>query len=122
MFVKGRKKDKCLKDFSQYIVTLEKVDGKEIWGRLRVENTGMELMYEAVCKDADGHLEGSYILYKNEYGNIATLLRYHSKLSDAGKKRRQKQLDRTYHPGFFRRLKRKIANLFRTVRDLRFFF
>ena len=117
MFIKGRKKDKCLKDFSRYIVTVEKVDGKEIWGRLRVENTGMELMYETVHKDEDGHLEGSYIIYKNEYGNIAALLRYHSKLSEAGKKRRQKQLDRTYHPGFFSRLKRKIANLFRTVRD-----
>ena len=117
VFVKGRKKDKCLKDFSRYMITLEQVDGKEIWGRLRVENTGMELMYEAIHNDEDGHLEGSYIVYKNEYGNIAALLRYHSKLSEAGKKRRQKQLNRTYHPGFFRQLKRRIANLFRTVRD-----
>jgi hypothetical protein len=117
MIVKGRKKDKCLKDFSQYLITLEKVDGKEIWGRLRVENTGMELVYEAVHKDTDGHLETSYIVYKQEYGNIAGLLRYHNKLSEAGKKRRQRQLDRTYHPGFFRRSKRKIANIFRTIRD-----
>jgi len=117
MFVKGRKKDKCLKDFSQYIITLEKTDGKEIWGKLRVENTGLELVYEAAHKDDDGHIESSYIVYKQEYGNIAGLLRYHNKLSQAGKKRRQKQLDRTYHPGFLRRLKRKIANIFRTVRD-----
>ena len=49
-------------------LTIETTDGKTIWGKLRVENTGLELLYDAEHKDQDGHVETSYILYKQEYG------------------------------------------------------
>jgi hypothetical protein len=38
-------------------------------------------------------------------------------LSDQNKQAREKELKRTYHPGFWRRLKRRILNIFRTIRD-----
>ena len=44
-FIKGRVRDKCLKEFSGYPVTVE-CSGKCIWGVLRVENTGLEILYE----------------------------------------------------------------------------
>ena len=56
-FVRGRKRDKCLRDFAGYMVTLEDVSGKTIWGRLRVENTGLELVYSTRHEDKDGHIE-----------------------------------------------------------------
>jgi len=116
-FIRRCKRDKCLKDFAGNMVTLEKTDKKTVWGKLNVENTGLELVYPQKYADEDGHDETSYILYKHEYSNMAALLRYHDQLSEANKKKRQKKLERTYHPGLIRRLKRKIVNVFKTVRD-----
>lgn len=116
-FIRRRKRDKCLKDFSDNMVTLEETAGKIIWGKLRVENTGLELVYPAKQKDEDGHDEASYILYKYEYPNIQALIRFHEQLSENNKKERDKELENTYHPGLLRRLKRKIQNIFKTIRD-----
>ena len=116
-FVRGRKRDKCLKDFANYIVTLEDTSGKAIWGKLRVENTGMELVYANKHDDSDGHVESSFILYKYEYAKMQALIRFHDELTEKGVKRRNNELKRTYHPGLFRRLKRKALNIFKTIRD-----
>jgi len=116
-FIRKRSRDKCLKDFAQNMVTLENTAGKTIWGKLRVENTGLEFIYPQKHKDEDGHDEASYILYKYEYPNIAAVIRFHDELSESNKKKREKQLEKTYHPTILRRLKRKIKNVFKTVRD-----
>jgi hypothetical protein len=117
MIFKRLHRDKCLKDFNTHMVTLEDMKGKPIWGVLRVENTGLELVYRDKRDDAKGHIESSYILYKFEYPNIQAIIRFHDYLSDDDKIIRQKDLDRTHHPKFFRRSKRKILNAFKTVRD-----
>ncbi len=116
-FIRRRSRDKCLKDFAQNMVTLEEMSGKTIWGKLRVENTGLEFAYPTRHEDEQGHDETSYILYKHEYPNIAALICFHDELSELGKKERENELKRTYHPTLLRRLKRKIGNLFKTVRD-----
>jgi len=116
-FVRKRSRDKCLRDFEQNMVTLEQKSGKTIWGKLRVENTGLEFVYPEKHKDEEGHDETSYILYKYEYPDIAAVIRFHDDLSEENKRAREKELKRTYHPGLWRRLKRRILNVFRTVRD-----
>lgn len=116
-FVRKRSRDKCLRDFERNMVTLEDTSGKTIWGRLRVENTGLEFVYPKKQQDADGHEEASYILYKYEYPIIGAVIRFHDDLSERNKTEREKELERTYHPGPWRRLKRRILNVFRTVRD-----
>lgn len=116
-FIRRVSRDKCLKDFQDDMATLEKTDGKIIWGKLRIENTGLELIYPDPHADEDGHQEHSYILYKHEYPNISAVIRYHDELTEANKKLRQQELKKTYHPRFFRRLKRKIHNVFKTLRD-----
>jgi hypothetical protein len=116
-FIKGRSRDKCLKEFSQDMITLEQTTGKIIWGRLRTENTGFELVYSSKHRDKKGHDETSYILYKNEYSNIRTLIRFHDELDEHGKRKREKELKRTYHPTALRRLRRRIQNFFKTVKD-----
>lgn len=115
--IKGRSKDKCLIDFLHYMVTIEQTTGKITEGKLRVENTGLELIYSAKHKDRDEYEEASSILYKYEYPNIQALIRYYDRLSEGNKKQRQKELKRTYHPKLLRRIKRKILNVFKTVRD-----
>jgi hypothetical protein len=116
-FIRKRSRDKCLRDFEQNMVTLEDTAGKTIWGKLRVENTGLEFVYPQKQKDDDGHEEASYILYKYEYPRIGAVIRFHDELSEPNKKAREKELKRTYHPGMWRVEKRKILNVFRTVRD-----
>ncbi|MBE0534279.1 MAG: hypothetical protein IH624_01320 [Phycisphaerae bacterium] len=116
-FVRGRRRDKCLKDFAGYLITMEEPSGKRVWGRLRVEATGLELVYAAKHADADGHVEGSFILYKNEFVNVQALLRFHDDLTDGQRRRREMDLKRTYHPGALQRLKRRTMNVFRTIRD-----
>ncbi|OYD17474.1 hypothetical protein CH333_00865 [candidate division WOR-3 bacterium JGI_Cruoil_03_44_89] len=116
-FIRGRTRDKCLRDFSNDPVTLEETSGKIIWGELSVVNTGLELIYTTRHKDKSGHDETSYILYKHEYSNIQALIRYHDELNEQKKKEREKELKRTYHPTALRRLERRIQNFFKTVRD-----
>ena len=116
-FVRKRSRDKCLRDFEQNMVTLEDTAGKTIWGKLRVENTGLEFVYPDKQEDEQGHDEASYILYKYEYPKIGTVIRFHDELSERNKKGREKELKRTYHPGLWRRLKRRMLNVLRTVRD-----
>ncbi len=116
-FVRRRTRDKCLKDFGGDLVSLEETDGKEVYGELRVENTGLEFVYHEAHEDEDGHHETSYVLYKFEYPKIQALIRYHEKLSESGRKEREKELKRTYHPTLLRRLKRRVQNVFKTVRD-----
>ena len=99
------------------MITLENTSGKMIWGKLTVENTGLELTYDKPHKDEQGHIETSYILYKQEYSNIHAVIRYHEYLSEQARKERQTELEQTYHPGLCRRLKRKTLNIFKTIRD-----
>ena len=116
-FIRRKSRDKCLRDFEHNMVTLEETSGRIVWGKLRVENTGLEFVYPQKHKDEDGHDEASYILYKYEYPNIGAVVRFHDELSESNKKNREQELKRTYHPGAVRRLKRKIRNVFKTVRD-----
>jgi len=116
-FMKGRIKDRCLKSFAGDLITLDLVTRRKVWGRLIVENTGLELVYPSLHNDKDGHQETSFILYKYEYPNIQALVRFHDELDEKCKKDREKELQRTYHPAFTRRMMRKLANIFKTVRD-----
>ena len=116
-FIRRKNRDKCLNDFLNDLVTLEETTGKIIWGKLRVENTGLELIYPTNHKHKNGHDETSYILYKYEYPNIQALLRYHDELTEDAKGERAKELERTYHPKSLRKLKRKILNVFKTIKD-----
>lgn len=117
VFVRKRSRDKCLRDFEKNMVTLEDVSGKTVWGNLRVENTGLEFIYSEKYKDKDGHDETSYILYKYEFPNIQAVVRFHDDLSEKNRKARDRELVRTYHPKWPRRFKRRLLNVFRTVRD-----
>ncbi|MFC2091692.1 hypothetical protein ACFLTD_02885 [Elusimicrobiota bacterium] len=116
-FIRGRTRDKCLNSFSGFLINLEQTSGKNIWGKLSVENGGVELVYKTPHIDTDGHHEMSYILYKNEYSLIQTFIRYHDEMDEKQKFEREKELKRTYHPSLLRRSVRKTQNFFKTVKD-----
>ncbi|MGB2630920.1 MAG: hypothetical protein WBD24_06330 [Candidatus Omnitrophota bacterium] len=117
-FIRGRSKDRCLKYFSGSSVTLERKDGKTVWGRLKVENSGLDLVYDSAYLDKeDDQIETSYILYKSEFGDIQTIIRFVDSLDPGLLKRRTRDLERTCKPGWHLSLNRRIRNVFGTIRD-----
>ena len=64
--LRARRRDICLKSFSGYLVYLRMKDGKQVWGQLRSEATGIELSYRQDHFDNDGHIESSYVVFKSE--------------------------------------------------------
>ncbi len=114
-FVKGRSKDRCLKSFAGHPITIRKKDGSFISGNLRVETSGMELVYDSVEEGLN--VKASSILYKNEYETIYSLIRYVDELDAKGLKIRERDLNRTSHTNFSARFIRNIRNFFGTIRD-----
>ncbi len=109
--------DKCLRHFDDFHVTLELADGDLLWGTLNMYNTGMELLYREPRLDSSGHFESSFILYTSEYENIQSICRYHGDLTEKGRRKREKDIRKTYQPSVFSRTVRWLRNLVNTFSD-----
>jgi hypothetical protein len=110
-YMRSRQLDDCLKSFEGYHVTLEQVDGKLIWGQMDLESTGLELHYRDTVQDAN-HVISSYVLYGAEYAEIQAIYRYADQLDEEGSKRRQRDLERSFHPGLLTRMIRAVQHFF----------
>jgi len=116
-FLNSRQKDRCLIDFEKFQVTIEETDGDLAWGTLNVYFTGIEVQYPSPQRDNDGHIECSYIIYKEQYSSIQGIYRYHDALSEKNQKAREISIRKTYHPHPFRRLRRHLRNILNTFKD-----
>lgn len=117
VFLAGRKRDRCLKDFSNDECRLSLASGKTVYGILHTYGSGIELEYTRIHPDRQGHEESSFMLYSAESAQILTLKRFHHDLSEANRRERTREITRTYHPGFFRRARRKFRNFVNTFQD-----
>lgn len=115
-FLKARRKDPCLRSFEGFHVTLERADNKLVWGVLELESTGFELRYRDDVQD-EKHLESSYILYGKEFGEIQALFRFADELTPENRRRREKEIRRSFHPGLWERSKRSFRRLIGTTSD-----
>lgn len=115
-YLRSRARDRCLKAWEGFHVTLEYASGKLVWGVMRLEPTGMELGYLDSIQD-ERHIESSYLVYANEYAEIQAIYRYADKLSEWGKKRRERDVERSFHPGPLRRFGRALRNFLSTATD-----
>jgi hypothetical protein len=115
-FLKGREKDRVLNAFSGYHITLEKLDGRLVWGEMVLHPTGLELIYRNDVQD-EQHVETSYILYKDEFQQIQAVYRYCDEMESEQWQRRAEDLKRTFHPGFWQRLRRRSRNVVNLVSD-----
>ena len=115
-YLRSSRRDICLKSFEHFHVTLERANGKIIWGVLDLESTGLELRYRDFVQDAN-HVESSYVLYANEYHDLQAIYRYVDDLSDEDVQRRAKDLNRSFHPGIFVRLVRSVQHFFSFASD-----
>src|SRR5260370_19755239 len=59
-------RDKCLKFFNGYHVTLERIRGHASWGRLKVFSSGVELVYDHPYVDPNGRRKTSSLLYQQD--------------------------------------------------------
>jgi hypothetical protein len=113
-YLRSTIRDRCLKCFVGFGVTLELANGKIVWGRMRLEPTGMELLYADAIQD-ERHIEASYVLYESEYGNIQAIYRYADALSLEERARRDRSVHRAFHPSPYRRLGRGLRNFLSTA-------
>lgn len=97
-YLRSSRRDACLKAFDNYHVTLERTNGKVIWGELQLEPTGFELIYRDSVQDSN-HVESSYVLYGNEFSDIQALYRYVDELMPEERAQRQRDLEKYFHPG-----------------------
>ena len=111
------KKDKCLKDFRNDIVTIELLNGQSYKGELKIKSSGLKLNYPELIKDNDNLKFLSFLLYKNEYPDIQAILRYHKDLNEESKKIREKDFQKTFHPSRWRRYKRSFLNYLKIIKD-----
>jgi tetratricopeptide (TPR) repeat protein len=109
-----RRKDPCLCSFEGYHVTLEQTDDKVVWGVLTLESTGLELLYKKDVQD-EAHLESSYILYGSEYDKIQAIYRYADQMDAVTSVKRARDIDRSFHPGPWERIKRTFRNFISTA-------
>src|SRR4051794_29213043 len=111
-------RDKCLKFFNHYHVTLERLRGQTSWGKLRVFSSGVEIVYDHPYVDHRGRRKTSYLMYQQELDQqLLSVLRYHDELEPAHQTLRLKQVHRTFNPGPLRRFGRSIRNFVNTLRD-----
>ena len=115
-YLSGRRRDSCLRDFDGYHVTVEKKGGRIIWGNLHLFASGVEFEYKTNVQD-QAHVETSYLLYKEEYKDVQAFYRYADELTAANQLEREKNLRRSFHPGFGRVLSRKLRNFVNTAGD-----
>ncbi|HEV2295029.1 MAG TPA: hypothetical protein VGR35_14335 [Tepidisphaeraceae bacterium] len=111
-------RDKCLKFFHRYHVTLERYRGQTIWGKLKVFSSGLEVIYDNPFIDAHGRKKTSFMMYQQEMENqLLSLFRYHDELSPEQQRERSEQIQRTFNPGPLRRFMRGVRNFVNTLRD-----
>jgi tetratricopeptide (TPR) repeat protein len=113
-YLRSTVKERCLKSFTGFNVTLERADGKIVWGKLRLEPSGIELLYPDAIQD-EKHLESSYVLYASEYHEIQAIYRYADALSLDERARRDRNVYRAFHPSPFRRMGRGLRNFLSTA-------
>lgn len=90
------KKDKCLKDFRDDMVTLELLNGQQYKGELKLKSSGLKFDYPELIKDEQSLKFLSFLLYKNEYPDIQAVVRYHHDLTAEGKKLRQEDFEKNF--------------------------
>ena len=115
-FIKGKKKDRCLKELNQSNIHIIKINGKEkeesdILGQLNIESNCMEI------KLNDNTKKENLILYKNEYVSINKIIRYTELQNEKEKKERQIEFNKITNPSLFRKMKRTIIIFFNITKD-----
>lgn len=111
------KKDKCLKDFRDDIVTLELLNGQQYRGKLKMKSSGLQFKYPETIEGEYNLKFLSFLLYKNEFPDIQAVVRYHKDLTAEAKKLRKEDFKRTFQPSRWRKARRSSLNFLKIIKD-----
>lgn len=112
-----RRKDKCLKLFAGHHASYLTTAGRAIWGDLIVYSQGLELTFDAPHTTSLGLTKSSALIYDAELGACLALCRLEDALTDEEKRKRDRQIRRSFRPGLLRRMLRSVRNVLNTLRD-----
>ncbi|MFW6060268.1 MAG: hypothetical protein ACODAQ_08800 [Phycisphaeraceae bacterium] len=112
-----RRKDKCLKLLADHHVSYLTTAGRPVWGDLTVYSQGLELTFDAPHTTGRGLTKSSALIYENDLATCLALCRIEDALTDAEKRKRQRQIRRSFRPGPLRRTMRALRNILNTLRD-----
>lgn len=115
--IQARRRDRCLRSFEGFPVTLERAGGNLAWGTLDLYATGIELRYGDPVEADLGHVERSLLLYREEYPSVTALYRFPDALRGEREDERVAALQATARPGLLRRLRRRLRNAVALLRD-----
>ena len=111
-------RDKALKFFHRYHITLERSRGQTIWGNLKVFSSGVEVVFDHPYVDYRGQKKTSFLVYQQELEQqMLSIFRYHDELDPKMQIARKRQIHRTFNPGPMKRLWRGVRNFVNTLRD-----
>ena len=79
---KAYSKDKCLKLFDGFRVTLNMLGGKTAWGTLKIYRRGIELVYDEPFRGKNQMVKQSYMIYRDDCEKILCAVRYAGSQND----------------------------------------
>ncbi|MEA3452372.1 MAG: hypothetical protein U9Q83_10790, partial [Bacteroidota bacterium] len=86
---KARNKDRCLKHFNNYLISIENINGKIFAkGILKVKSTGLEIIFPEITNLSETISQATYLLYKYEFEKIQTIILCLDNLNEKGLKHR----------------------------------
>lgn len=116
-FIRRISKDKALKLFHGSHATFLSEKRPTLWGDVLVQSQGLEMLFDQAYTNRRGLVKASALIYEDEYPPMVALTRTVHGLSEKERAIREAQIRRTFKPGFFRRTRRKLANMLNTMRD-----
>jgi hypothetical protein len=115
--LRARRRDRCLRALDGFHATLSEQDGDLVWGRAHIYATGLEIVYPKPIVARGGHLERSFLFYRDQFDTMTALYRCPEGLSADEQERRAAMIEQTANPGLLRRAMRWLRNWMSMVRD-----
>lgn len=115
-FIHARMRDRCLKSFDGFHVTLVKSDGRIVWGRMHLVSGGMEIAFPDSSREESAP-KTSFLVHAGEMSQVQTLFRYADNLDEVERRKRDADVATSFHPGPLRRAVRWARNAFGSATD-----
>jgi len=117
-FVGQRNRDRCLKKFNRFAVTIIEQGGRAIWGTLKVFSNGIEVLFSSPFSDDRRVVKQSFLYYQSELAKLLTITRYLDEITiPRQQRRRRRQIRKMARPGLLTRTGRRLRNFVNTFRD-----
>jgi hypothetical protein len=109
--------DKILKLFHHYHVGFFSETRPAIWGDCMVSSQGLKLLFDKAFVTQRTLVKSSALLYEDELTPMICMTRCVLRLTEHERRKRLRQIERTFHPGALRRARRWSGNMLNTMRD-----